>query len=103
MPSGIIGAATLLAAIEQDIFVGPQGTLTSCTVSLANAGQAPAVVVLKAVAPGITAAAGQIIEPRVSLQPGQVFERGGLVIAAGQKLVAAASAAGVDAVVWGVE
>lgn len=103
MPFGIIGAATLPAAAEQEIFVGPQGTITACTVSFANAGAATAVVTLKAVAPGITDAGGKFIEPRVSLSPGQVLERGGIIIAAGQKIVAMANVSGVDVVVWGVE
>lgn len=100
--SGRLGSASLSATTNTTIYTVPTGKTATVTVNLCNTG-ATATTVRLAVALADTPVAGERIEYGVSLPANGVLERGGIVLGAGQKIVAYAGAVGVDVNVWGFE
>ena len=102
MASGRIGKADLLAATNTTVYTAPVDTFTVATVSFCNRGN-QAVTVRLAVADSATPDNSEYVEYETEILSHGVLERTGLVLSAGQLLVARSSAANVSAVVSGIE
>lgn len=102
MATGRLGAADLAATTNTTIYTVPSSTKAALSVNVCNRGSSAVTVRLALSATG-TPGDGEWIEYGVSLPANGVLERTGLMLAAGQNLVAYASAATVAVVAWGVE
>lgn len=102
MASGRLAAAALAATTNTSLYTVPSSTVVTVTVSLCNISSGDLTVRLALAASG-TPADGEYIEYGATIPPGGVLERSGLVLDATKRVVAYASATGINAVVWGVE
>jgi len=102
MASGRIGKADLLAATNTTVYTTPVDTFTVATVSFCNRGN-QAVTVQLAVADSATPDNSEYVEYETEILSHGVLERTGLVLSAGQLLVARSSGANVSCVVHGIE
>lgn len=105
--SGKLGNADLGAAANTTVYtcgsgVGNTAVAATVTVSLCNRGAAPATVRI-AVAAAAAPTAAEYIEYGVTLPAGGVLERTGIVLSAGERIVAYSDAATVSARVHGFE
>jgi hypothetical protein len=102
MASGRLGKADLTAATNTTVYTTPVDTFTVATVSFCNRGN-QAVTVRLAVADAATPDNSEYVEYETEILSHGVLERTGLVLSAGQLLVARSSGANVSAVVSGIE
>jgi len=102
MASGRLGKADLTAATLTTVYTTPVDTFTVATVSFCNRGN-QAVTVRLAVADAATPDNSEYVEYETEILSHGVLERTGLVLSAGQLLVARSSGANVSAVVSGIE
>ena len=102
MPSGKIASANLEAGSITSVYTVPNGQLTACTVSLGNRNALEATVRL-ALADTETPDDADWIEYDVRVARNGVLERSGLMLSAGQRVVAYSDLANVSVVVYGVE
>ena len=102
MATGRLGAADLAATTNTTIYTVPASKVGSCSVSLCNRNSA-AVTVRLALASTGTPGNAEWIEYDTIVPANGVLERTGIVLAAAQRIVAYASAAGVSALAWGYE
>jgi hypothetical protein len=102
MASGRLGKADLTAATLATVYTTPVDTFTVATVSFCNRGN-QAVTVRLAVADAATPDNSEYVEYEKEILSHGVLERTGLVLSAGQLLVARSSGANVSAVVSGIE
>ena len=102
MASGRLGKADLTAATLTTVYTTPVDTFTVATVSFCNRGN-QAVTVRLAVADAATPDNSEYVEYETEILSHGVLERTGLVLSAGQLLVAHSSGANVSCVVHGIE
>ena len=102
MASGRLGKADLTAATNTTVYTTPVDTFTVATVSFCNRGN-QAVTVRLAVADAATPDNSEYVEYETEILSHGVLERTGLVLSAGQLLVARSSGANVSCVVHGIE
>ena len=102
MASGRLGKADLTAATLTTVYTTPVDTFTVATVSFCNRGN-QAVTVRLAVADAATPDNSEYVEYETEILSHGVLERTGLVLNAGQLLVAHSSGANVSVVVMGIE
>jgi len=102
MASGRLGKADLTAATNTTVYTTPVDTFTVASVSFCNRGN-QAVTVRLAVADAATPDNSEYVEYETEILSHGVLERTGLVLSAGQLLVARSSGANVSAVVSGIE
>lgn len=102
MASGILGKASLAATTETLLYTAPTGRVVSLSVNLCNLSADTAKVRL-ALVDGATTTAAHYIEYETPISAKGVMERTGLVISAGQKVVAYSDTANVSVVVYGFE
>ena len=100
--SGRLGTASLAATTNTTVYAVPTGKTSTVTVNFCNTTSAAATVRL-ALALADTPVAGEWIEYDCSLPANGVLERGGIVLGEGQRIVAYASATGININVWGFE
>jgi hypothetical protein len=101
MASGRLGKASLTANNDTDLYAVPAGTVATVNVNLCNTGSTTAKVRL-AVRSGALAAP-DYIEYDAEIPANGVLERTGIVLGAGETVVARSSTAGVSARVHGFE
>lgn len=102
MATGRLGAADLAATTNTTLYTVPASKVGSCSVNLCNR-TATAVTVRLALASTGTPGNAEWIEYDAEIPAHGVLERTGIVLGAGQRVVAYASAAGVSALAWGYE
>lgn len=102
MPTGRVGAAALAATTSTTVYTVPASTIAAVNINICNRGTAAATVRL-ALAAADTPTTAEWIEYDCSVPANGVLERTGIVLAAGQKVVAYASTADVTATVYGME
>jgi hypothetical protein len=102
MASGRIGKANLSAATLTTVYTTPVDTFTVASVSFCNRGN-QAITVRLAVADAATPDSSEYVEYETEILSHGVLERTGMVLSAGQLLVAYSSGANVSCVVYGIE
>lgn len=102
MATGRLGANDLSAGTNTTVYTCPADTYAVASINLCNRGnQATAIRI--AVAAADTPTDGEYIEYGVEVLSKGVLERTGIVLAAGQKIVAYSSSANISAVAMGIE
>ena len=102
MATGRLGASDLTSGANTTVYTCPADTYAVASINLCNRGnQASAIRI--AVASNDTPTNGEYIEYNVEILSKGVLERTGIVLAAGQKIVAYASTANISAVAMGIE
>ena len=101
MASGRLGNADLAANTDTVLYTVPAGQVDTVTVALVA--RTAAATVRVAVAATAVPAAAEYLEYDATLPAGGVLERTGIVMSAGEKIVARASVAGVSVRVHGFE
>lgn len=101
MASGKLGSADLAAAVDTILYTVPAGQVATVTVSYCarTASAAVRLAVSTAAAP----AAADYLEFDAALPVGGVLERSGVVLSAGERVIARASVSGVSVRVHGFE
>ena len=102
MATGRLAASDLSAATLTTVYECPADTYTVASISICNRG-ANATAISLAVAEADTPTNGEYIEFETGLLAKNVLERTGIVLAAGQRIVALSSEASTSAVVVGIE
>ncbi len=102
MPTGLLGAADLAAAIDTTVYTVPAATVGTVNLSLCNRTTAP-ITVRVAIAAAGTPANSEFIEFDAIVPANTAVERTGIVMDATRRLVVRASAIGLSAVAWGFE
>ena len=103
MASGRLGTANITTTDNTTIYTCPASNFAVVSVSLCNRGSG-AITVRMAVAASATPAADEYIEYDTSIGAKGVFERTGLVLDAGKKIVVTTGSAGTLSVVaYGIE
>ena len=102
MATGRLAASDLSAATLTTVYECPADTYTVASISICNRG-ADANDISLAIADADTPINGEYIEFETNLLSKNVLERTGLVLSAGQKIVALSLEASVSAVVVGIE
>jgi hypothetical protein len=102
MATGRLAASDLSAATLTTVYECPADTYTVASISICNRG-ADATDISLAIADADTPINGEYIEFETNLLSKNVLERTGLVLSAGQKIVALSLEASVSAVVVGIE
>jgi hypothetical protein len=102
MATGRLGASDITAGALTTVYTCPIDTYAIASLNLCNRGN-QATSMRVAVSDSDTPAAGEYIEYDVEILSKGVLERTGLVLSAGQKIVAYASGANIAAVVMGIE
>ena len=103
MSNGRLSAKLLEATTNTVVYEVPiDKTTTSCTINLCNTGNTQSIVNV-AISLQSVPIAGEYIEYGVSIPAKGVIERSGIVLSAGQKLVAHATDNNINASVWGYE
>ena len=97
MATGRLGANDLSSATNTTVYTCPTDTYAIASLNLVNRGN-QALTMRIAVAANDTPTAGEYIEYEVEILSKGVLERTGIVLAAGQKIVAYASGPNVSAV-----
>jgi len=102
MATGRLGTATLATGTNATVYTCPADTFAVVSVNYCNRSNQAQSVRL-AIADAATPTTSEYIEYDAEVLAKGVLERTGLVLAAGQKIVAYASAAGASVVVYGIE
>lgn len=102
MASGLLGKASLAATTETVLYAVPDNTVAVATVSLCNTTAAPLTARL-AIANTTAAGAADYLAYDLSIPGGGFFERGGIALSAGEKIIVRGSAAGLSARAHGFE
>lgn len=104
MASGLLGTADLSATTNTVIFTGTASTVTTCNVSVCNRNSSTITFRL-AYEDGSsgTPSNDEYFEYDVSLGPNDSYERTGIVVTAGDSIIAYASGTGVSVQAWGFE
>ena len=102
MATGRLGASNMSAGSNTQIYTCPADTYAVASLNICNRGN-QATSIRIAVADNATPALGEYIEYEVELLAKGVLERTGIVLAAGQIIVAYTSVANISAVVMGIE
>ncbi|MDC0002458.1 hypothetical protein OAP94_00385 [bacterium] len=102
MATGRLGASNMSAGTNTSIYTCPADTYAVASLNICNRGN-QATSIRIAVADNATPALGEYIEYEVELLAKGVLERTGIVLAAGQIIVAYTSVANISAVVMGIE
>lgn len=102
MATGRLGTANLVAGTLTTLYTVPTDTFAVISVSFVNRGNTLLTVRLAAAATD-TPTDDEFLEFDTELFGKGVLERTGIILGAGQKIVARASAAGVSAVAFGIE
>lgn len=102
MATGRLGASDLAAGTNTTVYTVPSGYFTAASVNLCNRGNG-AITVRLAIASADTPTAAEWIEYDCEVLSKGVLERTGILLSAGQKVVAYSSAANVSVVVFGIE
>lgn len=102
MASGRLGAVDLPATTNTTVYTVPSSTQTALSVSVCNRGSS-AVTVRLALAATDTPSVSEWIEYDTAVIANDAMERSGIILSAGQKVVAYTNVATVSVVVYGVE
>lgn len=102
MATGRLGVGDLTAATNATIYTVPSGYFAVVGVNVCNRGNT-AVAIRIATAATDTPTNSEYIEYDVEVGAKGVLERTGIILSAGQKIVARSSAANVSVVVFGIE
>lgn len=102
MATGRLGTADLAAATNTTLYTVPANTFSLVTISVCNRGNSPVGARL-ALAAGANPGDDEWIEYGVEIGAKGVLERTGVLLSAGQKVVAWSSNPYVSVVVYGVE
>jgi hypothetical protein len=102
MPSGRLGTADLAASTNTTTYTVPGATFSVVNISLCNRTSA-SITVRLAIAATSTPAVDEYIEFGTVIPANGVLERTGIVMSATNRVIAFASAAGVTAMVFGIE
>lgn len=102
MASGTFGQAALVAATNTTIFTVPAGKVATATVSICNT-TAGIANIRVAIAAADTPTAAEWIEYDTELLAYSTFERSGIVMSAGKKLVVRSDVANVAVTAYGFE
>ena len=102
MASGTFGQAALAAATNTTIFTVPAGKVATATVSICNT-TANLANIRMAIAAADTPTAAEWIEYDTELLAYNTFERSGIVMSAGKKLVVRSDTANVAVTAYGFE
>mgnify|MGYP000078039045 FL=1 len=102
MATGRLGANDMSSATLTTVYTCPADTYAIASLNLVNRGN-QALTMRIAVAAADTPTLGEYIEYEVEILSKGVLERTGIVLAAGQKIVAYASGPNVSAVAMGIE
>jgi hypothetical protein len=102
MPSGRLGKAALVGGNDTTIYTAPAATITTATVSLCNRGPGDAQVRV-AVSAAAAPLSDDYIEYDVTLQPGGVLERTGVVCSTGERIIVRSTTNNVSARAHGFE
>jgi hypothetical protein len=105
MATGLLGQAALAAVTNTSVYTVPSNTFTVFSVSVLNRSSSAASTIRIGLCASATPAANgsEWIEYDVSLDPGGVLERTGLMMNAGKILVVYASGAQVSVSAFGIE
>ena len=104
MPTGRLGAFSPNATTNTTIYTVPVDTFAVVSLSIANRNASVATVQIALATAGTPAANGsEYLEYNTIIQGNGAFERTGIVMAAGQKLVVYSSLASVSVVAYGIE
>jgi len=102
MATGRLAAEDLAGATNTTVYTCPASTYTVASVSIVNRGTQPTLLNL-AIADADTPTLGEYLEWQTELLPKNVLERTGIVLGAGQKIVAYSTAANISIVAFGIE
>jgi hypothetical protein len=102
MATGRLAAEDLTAATLTTLYTVPADTYTVASINMCNRAATETAISL-ALADADTPVNGEYIEFQTQLLSKNVLERNGVVLTAGQKIVALSSATGTSAVVVGIE
>lgn len=102
MATGRVGASDLAVTTNTSVYTCPSNTFSVVTVSICNRNSTSATVRLALAAAGAPTTA-EYLEYDVQLVGNGTLERTGLVMAAGQIIVAYSNVTGVNVVVYGIE
>jgi len=102
MATGILGTADLSAATNATVYTVPDATFAVITVNITNRNAASRDIRL-ALAAADTPTNAEWIEYNTELLGNGSVERGGIVLAAGSKVVCYSNSTDVNAVVYGIE
>lgn len=103
MATGRLGTANITtAATNTTVYTVPSNNFTMCTISVCNRGNSDAAIRI-ALAVDVTPTDDEWIEYNVDIGGHGVLERTGVLLSAGQKIIAWTSAPNVSVVVYGVE
>lgn len=95
MASGLLGKAALAANMDTVLYTGAANEVTTASVSFCNTGATSATIRL-ALGASTSASKGDYLVYELALPVGGFFERTGIVLSAGENLIARASTASVD-------
>lgn len=102
MATGRLGTADLAAATETTVYTVPSDTFAVVSINVCNRGNSTQGIRL-AVADAATPTNDEWIEYDVELGAKGVLERTGVIVGAGQNIVARSSSTNVSVVVFGIE
>lgn len=102
MATGRLGANDLSATTDTTVYTVPVDTFTVASISIANRNSS-AITVRLALAASDTPTTSEYLEYGTVIPGNGVFERTGIVMDAGKKLVVYSSLASVSAVAYGIE
>jgi hypothetical protein len=102
MATGRLGAQDLSATTDTTVYTVPVDTFTVASISIANRNSA-SITVRLALAASATPTTSEYLEYGTVIPGNGVFERTGIVMDAGKKLVVYSSLASVSAVAYGIE
>lgn len=102
MASGRLGIADLAATTDTKVYTVPASTLTVASITICNRNSVPIQFRL-AIAATDTPAASEFLEFDETIRGNKPFDRTGLVMHAGMRVVVRSSAANVNVVLMGIE
>lgn len=102
MATGRLAGEDLAAGTNTTVYTTPADTYTVASVNIVNRGTQPTVINL-AIADLDTPTLGEYLEWETELLPKNVLERTGIVLGAGQKIVARSTQANISVVAFGIE
>jgi len=103
MPTGKLASIDISVSTETQIYQCPSTTFAVVTVSICNRGNTTSQIRLAISDTALPIQAPDYIEFDTNLAANGVLERTGIVLAAGQRIIARSSNASVSFVVYGIE